>query len=186
MTLTADELVCEMQRSIKTLLGLGARLPKELMLFVKNLMFLDGAIATLAPDLDLFAEVEAIPLMFAAKHGERIMAQLGLEARGATGRRTWPVSRRASGSTSRPSASPTASSRPGGPRCARSSKGGLGPDAPGRPGDGRRDRLDRTQSRHQHRHLTGTCTPRYTGTGYVRGPSLAGVPTISPCVPRRA
>jgi ubiquinone biosynthesis protein len=78
-TLTADELVAEMQRSIKTLLGLGARLPKELMLFVKNLMFLDGAIATLAPDLDLFAEVEAIALMFAAKHGERIMSQLGLE-----------------------------------------------------------------------------------------------------------
>ncbi len=79
LTLTADELVSQMQRSIKTLLALGARLPKELMLFVKNLMFLDGAIATLAPDLDLFAEVEAIALMFAAKHGERIMAQLGLE-----------------------------------------------------------------------------------------------------------
>jgi ubiquinone biosynthesis protein len=77
--LTADELVAEMQHSIKTLLAIGARLPKELMLFVKNLMFLDGAIATLAPDLDLFAEVEAIALLFAAKHGERIMAQLGLE-----------------------------------------------------------------------------------------------------------
>ncbi|HUE06870.1 MAG TPA: AarF/UbiB family protein [Acidimicrobiales bacterium] len=77
--LTADELVGEMQRSVKTLLALGAKLPKELMLFVKNLMFLDGAIATLAPDLDLFAEVESIALMFATKHGERIMAQLGLE-----------------------------------------------------------------------------------------------------------
>ena len=79
VTLTAEELVGEMQRSVKTLLSLGARLPKELMLFVKNLMFLDGAIATLAPDLDLFGEVEAIALMFATKHGERIMAQLGLE-----------------------------------------------------------------------------------------------------------
>jgi ubiquinone biosynthesis protein len=77
--LTPEELVAEMQRSIKSLLGLGARLPKELMLFVKNLMFLDGAIATLAPDLDLFGEVEAISLMFAAKHGARIMGQLGLE-----------------------------------------------------------------------------------------------------------
>jgi ubiquinone biosynthesis protein len=55
-------------------------MPKELMLFVKNLMFLDAAIATLAPDLDLFGEIEAIALMFAQKHGERIMAQLGLEA----------------------------------------------------------------------------------------------------------
>jgi ubiquinone biosynthesis protein len=78
-TLTPDELVAELQRTIKTLLALGARMPKELMLFVKNLVFLDGAIATLAPDLDLFAEIEAIALMFAAKHGERIMQQLGLE-----------------------------------------------------------------------------------------------------------
>ena len=78
-TLTADELVGELQRSIKSLLALGARMPKELMLFVKNLVFLDGAIATLAPDLDLFAEIEAISLMFAEKHGERIMQQLGLQ-----------------------------------------------------------------------------------------------------------
>ena len=78
-TLTPDELVGELQRSIKTLLALGARMPKELMLFVKNLVFLDGAIATLAPDLDLFGEIEAIALMFAEKHGERIMQQLGLE-----------------------------------------------------------------------------------------------------------
>jgi len=77
--LTPDELVGELQRSMKTLLALGAKMPKELMLFVKNLMFLDGAIATLAPDLDIFGEFEAIALMFAEKHGERIMAQLGLE-----------------------------------------------------------------------------------------------------------
>jgi ubiquinone biosynthesis protein len=77
--LSADELVGELQRSIKTLLALGARMPKELMLFVKNLVFLDGAIATLAPDLDLFGEIEAISVMFAEKHGERIMRQLGLE-----------------------------------------------------------------------------------------------------------
>jgi ubiquinone biosynthesis protein len=77
--LTPDELVGELQRSIKTLLALGARMPKELMLFVKNLVFLDGAIATLAPDLDLFGEIEAISLMFAEKHGERIMRQLGMQ-----------------------------------------------------------------------------------------------------------
>jgi ubiquinone biosynthesis protein len=78
-TLTPDELVGELQQSIKTLLALGAKMPKELMLFVKNMVFLDGTIATLAPDLDLFGEIEAISLMFAEKHGERIMAQLGLE-----------------------------------------------------------------------------------------------------------
>lgn len=77
--LTADELIGELQQSIKTLLALGAKMPKELMVFVKNMMFLDGAIATLAPDLDIFGEIEAISLMFAEKHGERIMAQLGLQ-----------------------------------------------------------------------------------------------------------
>ena len=55
-TLDADEMVGEIQRVVKALLGYGARMPKELMLFVKNMVFLDGAIATLAPDLDLFAE----------------------------------------------------------------------------------------------------------------------------------
>ena len=35
------------------------------MLFVKNMVFLDGAIATLAPDLDLFAEIAHIAMYFA-------------------------------------------------------------------------------------------------------------------------
>ena len=76
--MTGDELVGEIQRTVKALLGHGARMPKELMLFVKNLVFLDGAIATLAPDLDLFAEIAHLSLVFAEKHGQRIMDELGL------------------------------------------------------------------------------------------------------------
>jgi len=78
-TMTGDELVAEIQRTIKELLGIGARMPKELMLFVKNMMFLDGAIATLAPDLDIFAEIAEITMHFANTHGERIAAELGLD-----------------------------------------------------------------------------------------------------------
>ncbi|MEZ5247705.1 MAG: hypothetical protein R2713_00355 [Ilumatobacteraceae bacterium] len=52
-TLTGEELVAEVQRVVKALLGYGARMPKELMLYVKNMVFLDGAMARLAPDLDL-------------------------------------------------------------------------------------------------------------------------------------
>ena len=77
-TMTGDELVGEIQRTVKALLGHGARMPKELMLFVKNLVFLDGAIATLAPDLDLFAEIAHLSMVFAEKHGQRIMDELGL------------------------------------------------------------------------------------------------------------
>jgi len=79
-TLSADELVAELQRVVKLLLGYGARMPKELMLFVKNLMFLDGAIATLAPDIDLFEEITHIAMHFATTHGERLAAELGMGA----------------------------------------------------------------------------------------------------------
>jgi ubiquinone biosynthesis protein len=80
-TLTGDELVKEIQRIVKALLGYGARMPKELMLYVKNMVFLDGAIATLAPDLDLLAEIASISLYFAQRHGERIGQELGIDHR---------------------------------------------------------------------------------------------------------
>ncbi len=78
-TMDADELVAEMQKTIKALLGIGARLPKELMLFIKNLVFLDGAIATLAPDLDIIGEIGAVSMHFATTHGERLAGELGLD-----------------------------------------------------------------------------------------------------------
>ena len=77
-TLSGEELVAEVQRVVKALLGYGARLPKELMLYVKNMVFLDGAIARLAPDLDLLGEIAHISMLFAEKHGERFAAELGL------------------------------------------------------------------------------------------------------------
>ena len=79
--LTGDELVAELRRVVKALLGYGARLPKELMLFVKNMVFLDGAIATLAPDLDLFAEIGNVAAHFATAHGERLSHDIGLDPR---------------------------------------------------------------------------------------------------------
>ena len=79
-TLTGEEMVAEVQRLVKALLGYGARMPKELMLYVKNMVFLDGAIARLAPDLDLLAEVAAISMLFAQRHGERIMTEIGIDA----------------------------------------------------------------------------------------------------------
>jgi len=78
-TLSADELVHELQDLTKKLLGYGARAPKELMLFVKNMMFLDGAVARLAPDLDILGEIEKVHAEIAARHGERLAAELGLD-----------------------------------------------------------------------------------------------------------
>jgi ubiquinone biosynthesis protein len=78
-TLTPDEMIGEIQQVVKGLLAYGAKLPKELMLFIKNMVFLDGAIASLAPDLDLFAEIAGISMYFAETHGERIAEEVGLD-----------------------------------------------------------------------------------------------------------
>jgi ubiquinone biosynthesis protein len=78
-TLTGEELVAEVQRVVKALLGYGARMPKELMLYVKNMVFLDGAMARLAPDLDLLAEIANISMLFAERHGEKLGRELGLD-----------------------------------------------------------------------------------------------------------
>jgi ubiquinone biosynthesis protein len=79
--LTGDELVKELQQIIKALLGIGARFPKELMLFVKNMVFVDSAIGRLAPDLDLLGEIANVSLYFATHHGDRIAADVGIDPR---------------------------------------------------------------------------------------------------------
>lgn len=76
--MSADELVAEIRDIVKGLLSLGARMPKELMLFLKNLIFLDAAIATLAPDLDILGELTRVYAYFVERHGDRIAADLGM------------------------------------------------------------------------------------------------------------
>jgi ubiquinone biosynthesis protein len=78
--LTAEQLVGEIREIVRKLVEYGARLPKELMLFVKNLLFLDGAIAMHAPDLDLIGETFQVASYFATKHGERLAAETGTPA----------------------------------------------------------------------------------------------------------
>ena len=76
--MAASEMVDELQDLVTKLLGYGAQAPKDLMLFVKNLMFLNAATATLAPDLDLIGEIVHIHQYFLTHHGERLARELGL------------------------------------------------------------------------------------------------------------
>ena len=80
-TMTADELTNQLKEVTKALLGYGARLPKELILFIKDMLFLDGALATLAPDIDLFAEIAHVAAYFAVTHGDRIANDVGIDPR---------------------------------------------------------------------------------------------------------
>ena len=79
--MTPDELLAEIREMIKKLLAYGARFPKVLMLYVKDLLFIDGALATLAPEVDLFAEVTHLAMYFTQRHGERIAAEVGIDPR---------------------------------------------------------------------------------------------------------
>ena len=75
---SSEQLTNEMSDLTKKMLGYGARAPKELMLFVKNLMFLDGATATLAPDIDILAEIQHVYIFLVQTYGAQIMGDLGL------------------------------------------------------------------------------------------------------------
>ena len=77
--MSATELVDELEGLVTKLLGYGAHAPKDLMLFVKNLMFLNAATATLAPDLDLIGEIVHIHQYFLTHHGERLARELGVD-----------------------------------------------------------------------------------------------------------
>lgn len=78
-TMSPDELLNELRELTKKLLGYGARVPKVLMLLVKNLMFLDGSIATLAPDLDIIGELETVHTEIALRHGEALAREMGID-----------------------------------------------------------------------------------------------------------
>jgi ubiquinone biosynthesis protein len=77
--MSGEELIGEIREILKALLARGAKLPKHLMLYVKNMIFIDGAIVRLAPDIDLFTEVGKIYGYFAMRHGARIMSEIGFD-----------------------------------------------------------------------------------------------------------
>ena len=78
-TMDQDQLVAEIQRITKALLAYGAKLPKILMLYIKNMVFLDGAIARLAPELDLLGEFMRLSMHLTTNFGEQLAAELGMD-----------------------------------------------------------------------------------------------------------
>jgi ubiquinone biosynthesis protein len=77
-TMDVEQLTREIREMTKSLLGLGARMPKALMLFVKDMLFIDNAMATMAPDVDVLGQTVAILAHLQSRHGERIARDLGV------------------------------------------------------------------------------------------------------------
>ena len=77
--MTGEELIAEIQQVLRALLKNGARMPKHLMLYVKNMLFIDGSIGRYAPEVNLFGELAKIYGYFAEKHGARILRDIGFD-----------------------------------------------------------------------------------------------------------
>jgi ubiquinone biosynthesis protein len=69
---THEQIVEGMGQVMRILVAHGFRLPKDLVLFFKNLLYLNGLAATLAPDLNLLGEVDPIFRYFAAKYEQEL------------------------------------------------------------------------------------------------------------------
>ncbi|MGC8481766.1 MAG: ABC1 kinase family protein [Acidimicrobiales bacterium] len=77
--MSPEQLLAEIREITKSLLEYGATLPKELMLFVKNMLFLNASIAVLAPDIDLFGEISYLVAYFTSKYGQVFSQELGMD-----------------------------------------------------------------------------------------------------------
>jgi ubiquinone biosynthesis protein len=77
--LTPDDIAKQQRELLKRLVAHGARLPKELYLYVKGSVYLNGAIIALAADVDMFSEMGHIIELFAAQHAEQVEADTGLD-----------------------------------------------------------------------------------------------------------
>ena len=77
-TMDAEQLTQEIREMAKSLLEYGARMPKALMLFVKDMLFIDNSMATMAPDVDVLGQIVAILTHLQTRHGDRIAQDLGV------------------------------------------------------------------------------------------------------------
>ena len=90
------------------------------MLFVKDILFLNGAMATMAPDVDILGEILAVVTYFTERHGEQIAREVGIELleSPSTSTATGPPW----GFPTRPTPSPSATCRSGGSSSAAGSR----------------------------------------------------------------
>jgi ubiquinone biosynthesis protein len=77
--MSPEELATQMRDMVTSLVGHGACLPKDLFLFMKGMVYLNGAIATLAADVDILAEMSAVSEHFLSEHGEQLESELGVD-----------------------------------------------------------------------------------------------------------
>jgi ubiquinone biosynthesis protein len=67
--LAPEDMALQMRETMNRLVAHGAKLPKELFLYIKGMVYLNGAVSALAADVDMFAEMMHIYGVFMERHG---------------------------------------------------------------------------------------------------------------------
>jgi len=72
--LTPEAMATQMREAMKRLVAHGAKLPKEMFLYMKGLVYLGGAVTTLASEVDMFGEMSHIYGLFTTTHAGELEA----------------------------------------------------------------------------------------------------------------
>ncbi len=72
--MTFDRLGESLGSVLRVLAAAGFRLPRELVLFFKNLLYLNGFAAAVAPEADLLAQIAPVLAHFGDKYGGEMLA----------------------------------------------------------------------------------------------------------------
>ncbi len=77
LRLSEEEFVAEFRALISGLLSNGARIPKELMLFIKNFAYITSIMGELDPEMDILEQFERTASSFVARNGVRMAGEIG-------------------------------------------------------------------------------------------------------------
>jgi ubiquinone biosynthesis protein len=77
--LSPEQMADQMRELIKQLLDQGARLPKSLFLFMKGMIYLNGAIAALAADVNILETLAKVFTHFSTVHGALFASDFGVD-----------------------------------------------------------------------------------------------------------
>jgi ubiquinone biosynthesis protein len=70
--LSPEMLAVQMRETMSRLVAHGAKLPKEMFLYMKGMVYLNGAIASIAADVDMFTEMAHIYDVFTSSHADSV------------------------------------------------------------------------------------------------------------------
>ncbi len=77
LALSEEEFVAEFRELVSGLLTHGARIPKELMLFIKNFAYMTSVLGAIDPEMDILGEFQRSATSFFARNGVQMASEIG-------------------------------------------------------------------------------------------------------------